>query len=269
MPFQQEPNRRPSAYDRPGFASRGKCLTVDPSFRITKTLEDGSTVRTEFLILSARRCTIAVDGGTGGGELSSTVVRDRNVDGADLRAVRGYPARILDTRKTTPGLSALEKWAVRLGGGFNHRHSLGDGILIKDNHIELLKSQDKSVTDACRLAREHGPHGLRIIVEAQSLAQVRDALKGHADVILLDNMSPSQVRGAGGRHQRARPGRGLGRHHPRVGERDGGGGRGLSFHRRIDPFCSGRQCEIWTSWPLPNPEARHGARCRLSAPFSL
>jgi nicotinate-nucleotide pyrophosphorylase (carboxylating) len=111
-------------------------------------------------------------------------------------AIKGYPTRILDTRKTTPGLRALEKWAVRLGGGFNHRHSLGDGILIKDNHIELLKSQDKSVTDACRLAREHGPHGLRIIVEAQSLAQVRDALKGHADVILLDNMSPSQVREA-------------------------------------------------------------------------
>ena len=83
-------------------------------------------------------------------------------------AIKGYPTRILDTRKTTPGLRALGKWAVRLGGGFNHRHSLGDGILIKDNHIELLKSQDKSVTDACRLAREHGPHGLRIIVEAQS-----------------------------------------------------------------------------------------------------
>jgi nicotinate-nucleotide pyrophosphorylase (carboxylating) len=112
------------------------------------------------------------------------------------QAIKGYPTRILDTRKTTPGLRALEKWAVRLGGGLNHRHSLGDGVLIKDNHLALLRAQGRSVTDACRLAREHGPHGLRIIVEAQSLTQVREALLGAADVILLDNMTPAQVRQA-------------------------------------------------------------------------
>jgi nicotinate-nucleotide pyrophosphorylase (carboxylating) len=111
-------------------------------------------------------------------------------------AVRGYRCRILDTRKTTPGLRALEKWAVRLGGGLNHRHSLADGLLIKDNHLALLKAQSIGTAKACRLARERGPHGLRIIVEAESLPEVHEALDGQADVILLDNMSSPQVRQA-------------------------------------------------------------------------
>lgn len=108
-------------------------------------------------------------------------------------AVRIYRTNILDTRKTTPGLRSLEKWAVRLGGGLNHRQSLGDGMLIKDNHLMLLRAQRISPAQACRLARERGPHGLRIIVEAQSLDQVREALRGQADVILLDNMTAAQV----------------------------------------------------------------------------
>jgi nicotinate-nucleotide pyrophosphorylase (carboxylating) len=111
-------------------------------------------------------------------------------------AVRGYPVKIVDTRKTVPGLRALEKWAVRLGGGWNHRRSLGDGILIKDNHLALLRTRGLNIADACRLARERSPHGLRIIVEVESLKQIREALDGAADVILLDNMSPSTVRRA-------------------------------------------------------------------------
>ena len=111
-------------------------------------------------------------------------------------AVRGYPCRILDTRKTTPGLRSLEKWAVRLGGGYNHRQSLGDGILIKDNHLALLRMHGIGVAEACRLARDRGPHGARVIVEAESLAQVRDALRGEPDVILLDNMTAGLVRQA-------------------------------------------------------------------------
>jgi nicotinate-nucleotide pyrophosphorylase (carboxylating) len=111
-------------------------------------------------------------------------------------AVKGYRARILDTRKTTPGLRALEKWAVRLGGGLNHRQSLGDGVLIKDNHLALLRAQGRGIADACRAARERGPHGLRVIVEAQTPAEVREALAGQADVILLDNMPVAMIRQA-------------------------------------------------------------------------
>lgn len=108
-------------------------------------------------------------------------------------AVKGTRARILDTRKTTPGLRALEKWAVTLGGGHNHRHSLADGILIKDNHLALAGGD---ITRACRLARERAPHGLKIEVEVRTLDEVRAALDGGADIILLDNMDVPSIRKA-------------------------------------------------------------------------
>ena len=108
-------------------------------------------------------------------------------------AVKGTRARILDTRKTTPGLRALEKWAVTLGGGHNHRHSLADGILIKDNHLALAGGD---VACACRLVRERAPHGLKIEAEARTLEDVRAALDGGADIILLDNMDVPSIRKA-------------------------------------------------------------------------
>lgn len=108
-------------------------------------------------------------------------------------AVKGTRARILDTRKTTPGLRALEKWAVTLGGGHNHRHSLADGILIKDNHLALAGGD---IARACRLARERAPHGLKIEVEVRTLDEVRAALDGGADIILLDNMDVPPIRKA-------------------------------------------------------------------------
>jgi nicotinate-nucleotide pyrophosphorylase (carboxylating) len=111
-------------------------------------------------------------------------------------AVHNHSVKIADTRKTTPGLRALEKWAVRLGGGVNHRFSLHDGILIKDNHLMVLSAHKMSLSQACRLARQEAPHGLRISVEVESMEQVRQALQGKADVILLDNMSPSKIQEA-------------------------------------------------------------------------
>ncbi len=112
------------------------------------------------------------------------------------KTVNGTRARILDTRKTTPGLRALEKWAVTLGGGYNHRHSLGDGILIKDNHLALAGGD---VARACKLVIERAkrtPHGLKIEVEARTLDEVRAALEGGADIILLDNMDVPSIRKA-------------------------------------------------------------------------
>jgi nicotinate-nucleotide pyrophosphorylase (carboxylating) len=111
-------------------------------------------------------------------------------------AVRNHSVKIADTRKTTPGLRILEKWAVRLGGGFNHRFSLDDGILIKDNHLLVLSAHKISLSQACRLVRQQAPHGLRISVEVETMAQVRQALQGKADVILLDNMSPPKIQQA-------------------------------------------------------------------------
>ena len=109
-----------------------------------------------------------------------------------VEAVRGTRARIIDTRKTTPGLRLLEKYAVRVGGGSNHRFGLFDGVLIKDNHIVAAGG----VAEAVRAARRAAPHSLRIEVETETLDEVREALAAGADAILLDNMPPDTLRRA-------------------------------------------------------------------------
>ena len=101
-----------------------------------------------------------------------------------VRALEGTRARILDTRKTTPGLRSLEKEAVRLGGGQNHRFGLHDGVLIKDNHIKAAGGIGQAIAAARRTAQ----HLLKIEVECETLAEVYQALEAGADVILLDNM---------------------------------------------------------------------------------
>ena len=108
------------------------------------------------------------------------------------RAVKGTQARILDTRKTTPGLRSLEKEAVRLGGGQNHRFGLNDGVLIKDNHIKAAGG----IAEAVRAARQMAPHLLKIEVECETLAEVQEALDAGADVVLLDNMAVELMREA-------------------------------------------------------------------------
>ena len=101
-----------------------------------------------------------------------------------VNGIEGTKARIVDTRKTTPGLRALEKYAVRIGGGKNHRFGLFDGILIKDNHIAAVGS----LTEAVKKAREKAPHTLKIEVETENLDQVREAVSAGAEIIMLDNM---------------------------------------------------------------------------------
>jgi nicotinate-nucleotide pyrophosphorylase (carboxylating) len=105
-------------------------------------------------------------------------------------AVRGTRARIVDTRKTTPGWRVLEKYAVRCGGGQNHRMDLASSVLIKDNHLAAL---DGNVQLAVQRAREVAPPGARIEVECENIPQVEAALDANADIILLDNMTPPQL----------------------------------------------------------------------------
>lgn len=100
------------------------------------------------------------------------------------------PARLVDTRKTTPGLRALEKYAVRVGGGYNHRTGLYDGILIKENHIRAAGSLTKAVHDA----RERATHTLRVEVEVTTLDELEEALEAGADAVLLDNMDNAMLR---------------------------------------------------------------------------
>jgi nicotinate-nucleotide pyrophosphorylase (carboxylating) len=113
-----------------------------------------------------------------------------------VEAIQGTSARIVDTRKTTPGLRALEKYAVRAGGGQNHRFCLADGVLIKDNHIAALASAGVSLREAVARARQQTPHSLRVEVEIMRLDQIEDALAGGADALLLDNMPPPMLREA-------------------------------------------------------------------------
>jgi nicotinate-nucleotide pyrophosphorylase (carboxylating) len=107
-------------------------------------------------------------------------------------AVEGTGASIVDTRKTTPGLRILEKYAVTCGGGRNHRMGLDDGVLIKDNHIALAGG----ITEAVRRAKEAAGHLHKIEVETATLEQVKEAIRAGADIIMLDNMKPDQVREA-------------------------------------------------------------------------
>jgi nicotinate-nucleotide pyrophosphorylase (carboxylating) len=102
----------------------------------------------------------------------------------------GSRARIADTRKTTPGLRHLERYAVRTGGAHNHRDMLGSAVLIKDNHIEAAGG----IRTAVERARAHTPHTCKIEVEVESLAQLEEALSAGADIVMLDNFAPDQLR---------------------------------------------------------------------------
>ncbi|MDH4153237.1 MAG: carboxylating nicotinate-nucleotide diphosphorylase [Nitrospira sp.] len=172
-------------------------LMVDPSLRLSISKRDGDRAKSGDPLLQIE--------GDGRGILQAERVALNflqhlsgiaTVTQQFCRATRGYPVKILDTRKTIPGWRTLQKWAVALGGGTNHRYSLSDGILIKDNHLALLQSHQRPVEQACRLAQRHRSSGLPIIVEVESLSEVRQALAGKPDVILLDNMTPDMVRRA-------------------------------------------------------------------------
>lgn len=106
--------------------------------------------------------------------------------------VKELPVKIVDTRKTTPGLRYVEKYAVRVGGGSNHRFSLSDGVMLKDNHIKAAGGVKKAI----ERVRENIPHTIKIEVETESLEQVREALVGKADIIMLDNMSLEMMKEA-------------------------------------------------------------------------
>ena len=110
-----------------------------------------------------------------------------------VRIVADYGTLILDTRKTVPGLRRLDKYAVKCGGGTNHRIGLHDAILIKDNHLAFWRQKHKgTLADAVQAARQAYP-GLKLEIEVDTLAQLREALPGRPDWVLLDNMSPAQV----------------------------------------------------------------------------
>lgn len=166
---------------------------VDPRVKTTLLAADGDRIRkggvvmrlagpTASLLTAERTALNFLQG------LSGIATQARRY----AEVVKGTGVRIVDTRKTTPGWRALEKYAVRCGGCFNHRSSLGEHVLIKDNHIAAAGSLERAV----KLCREAAPHLAKIEVEAKTLAEVRAAVRAGAEVILLDNMTPAQVQAA-------------------------------------------------------------------------
>ncbi len=170
-------------------------LEVDPSLEVEVLIKDGARVQPGDII-----ATIS-------GSVASILKAERvalnflqrlsGIASQTSRYVaetRGFKAIITDTRKTTPGLRLLEKHAVRMGGGQNHRFHLGDGILIKDNHLASLRALGMSLRDIVAMARQNAPGGLTLEVEVTTAEEALEAVEAGADVIMLDNMSPDEMR---------------------------------------------------------------------------
>jgi len=167
-----------------GVASR-VFAKIDPSVIFIERFRDGAAFRQGDKLARVKGPTIVLLKGERTAlnflqHLSGVATATRRF----VEAIAGTKTRILDTRKTTPGLRLLEKYAVRTGGGTNHRISLSDMVLIKDNHLRFVGS----VAEAVRRARSRVRPGVRVEVEAGSLLQVREALAAGADMIMLDNM---------------------------------------------------------------------------------
>lgn len=166
---------------------------VDPGLKVTLTAHDGERVKKGGVVLRVAGPTAALL--TAERTALNFIQRLSGVATLSRKyaaAVDGTGTRVVDTRKTTPGWRALEKYAVRCGGCVNHRSSLGEHVLIKDNHIAAAGS----LTKAVKLCRAAAPHSAKIEVEATTLAEVKEAVRAGAEVILLDNMSPALVRSA-------------------------------------------------------------------------
>jgi nicotinate-nucleotide pyrophosphorylase (carboxylating) len=170
---------------------------VDPSLKVEPRIKDGTKVKRGDIaatvsgrvisILKAERVALNfLQRLSGIASLTARYVAE----------VHGTKAGITDTRKTTPGLRRLEKYAVRMGGGQNHRFHLGDGILIKDNHLAVLREQGMTLKQIVARAKQKAPKGLKVEVEVNSIKDARAAAKAGADIIMLDNMSPNEMRRA-------------------------------------------------------------------------
>ena len=169
-------------------------LRVDPSLKVKLLIEDGARVKGGDIIATVS------------GRVTSILKAERvalnflqklsGIASQTARYVartRGLAASIADTRKTTPGLRLLEKYAVRTGGGQNHRFHLGDGILIKDNHLAALRALGMSLKDIITRAKQNAPPGLKVEVEVSTVQEALDAADAGADMILLDNMSSDEM----------------------------------------------------------------------------
>ena len=179
-----------------GLDTAARVFTIlDPDIRFSACLSDGETALPGALLATLQgEATKLLMGERVALNLLQRMCGIATLTASFVSAVAGTKARIVDTRKTTPGLRQLEKYAVRVGGGINHRTGLYDGVLIKENHIAAAGG----ITEAIRRARAYIPHTLKIEIETETLSQVDEALAAGADIIMLDNMSLDEMRAAVG-----------------------------------------------------------------------
>lgn len=166
---------------------------LDPAMRFAAEVSDGQRVAAGAVVASLEGLARAILSGERVAlnflqRLSGIATRTSEV----AEILKYYKTRIVDTRKTTPGLRMLEKYAVRMGGGYNHRMGLADAVLIKDNHIAIAGG----IKQAVLLARRGAAHTMRLEVETETLADVEEALEAGADIIMLDNMDLDTMRRA-------------------------------------------------------------------------
>jgi nicotinate-nucleotide pyrophosphorylase (carboxylating) len=172
---------------------------LDPSLHFEPRLSEGSAVSPGIAaariegalapVLSAERVALNFLQRLSG---IATATR-RLIDSIAYAGLAGR-VRIVDTRKTTPGLRALERYAVRVGGGHNHRFNLADGVLIKDNHLAAARARGASIGQLIQQARLAAPHVMRIEIEVTTWSQAIEAISAGADILLLDNMPPEEMR---------------------------------------------------------------------------
>ncbi len=168
---------------------------VDPSLNVEIIVQDGAKVKAGDIVATVS------------GRVASILKAERTAlnfiqklsgiaseTAKYVAETRGTKAVILDTRKTTPGLRSLEKYAVRTGGGQNHRLHLGSWILIKDNHLAALRAMGMSTREIVAKAKQNGPEGMKVEIEVTNTQETLDAVAGGADMIMLDNMSPDEMR---------------------------------------------------------------------------
>ena len=166
---------------------------IDRDIEFTPLKRDGDRIEKGEIIAEVRgKATNVLTGERVGLNLMQRMSGIATRTAEAVAQVEGTGAKICDTRKTTPGLRVVEKYAVKVGGGTNHRFNLADGILIKDNHIVAAGS----ITNAVRAARANAPHTLKIEVEVETFDELNEALDAGADIIMLDNMSCEDMKKA-------------------------------------------------------------------------
>ncbi|MFC2034558.1 carboxylating nicotinate-nucleotide diphosphorylase [Chloroflexota bacterium] len=175
--------------------AKGVFLRVDPSLKVELLIKDGTKVKPGDIIVTVSGRVISI-------LKAERVVLNflQRLSGIASQTAqyvaesRGFVANITDTRKTTPGLRSLEKYAVRMGGGKNHRFHLNDGILIKDNHLAALRALGMNLEDIIAKTKQNAPHGLELEVEVTTTQEALEAVEAGADIILLDNINPDEMR---------------------------------------------------------------------------